>query len=97
HFSTLSLHDALPISLAALLVVGTIRYDTASTNELASPEPIMVETESPKPADGHPRRWKLGDRWLVWFGLFAGTLLSIVNALKLRSEEHTSELQSRSE
>src|SRR5947209_17844689 len=79
---TLSLHDALPISMRNLRVLGVDKDDNLLVVEGSVPGPnggYLVITKAKKP----PRE-RRG---------FAGA--ATVDPLKARSEEHTSELQSR--
>src|SRR5206468_10999868 len=88
--STLSLHDALPISLVLDQVTTSPLCETALPFESAS----WAETVTPLPATG-ALLLEVTMYWLAAPGLTVIAALS--PAVRVRSEEHTSELQSRSD
>src|SRR5204863_7354065 len=91
---TLSLHDALPISLRSSRVSSGRRPGTRRTSGPASPFRTEVDGDR---ADGV---W-LGESSWAWFTACDSSTGRTANAgpgfpvLPVRSEEHTSELQSR--
>src|SRR5690606_41459438 len=88
--STLSLHDALPIfingvALIALAVlIGWVWFFGLLGRIVLWPLPIDIEVNIPTDARG----WRMAHMEGITQGL-------MLMALGLRSEEHTSELQSR--
>src|SRR5207253_9877267 len=84
--SPLSLHDALPIYQVSRLVLWKMR--DRCLNSLSRERPRLTDTQ---PANGVPREPNLNGS----FCRFSSYLGMIHSSLHDRSEEHTSELQSR--